>query len=247
MRRLMAFTLWAVGLSILGGPAFAQGLDLRWGLDNTWSYFEPPAGRSESEDASYRPRDPKARRYRAFEFKEADPGVRQPWLECIDLAMRKYKDYERGAPKPPPGDDPREHYMRYLRANEPACIGQFKKTAPRLYFDFTSPGADEVVLDRVEVTTIRFSEYKGGGFAEREAWYDILLSHKPGTKTYRPEPRLVFTGHGRVVLRLWSDNFYPPPAAWVAPMGEYTLDIAFVFTTHGRTVTVRTGAFKIDV
>jgi hypothetical protein len=237
----------AAGMLAAHAQAPAQALSLRWGLDNDWSYYEPPAGRSENEDASYRPKEPKAKRYRAFAFKQGSPAVLEPWLACVNLVMQRYEPYARNAPKPAPGEDPRENYMKHLRQEAPACIGQFKKTAPRLYFDFTSAGTDEVVLEKVEVTTIRFSEYKGGGFAEREAWYDILLSHRPGTKVYLPEPRLVFTGHGRVVLRLWSDNFYPPPLGWVAPMGEYTLDIAFVFTAAGKSISVRTGPFKIDV
>jgi len=247
MRRWFTLAFCALTLSLLAVDAIAQAINLKWGLENTWSYLEPPGGRSENEDLSYRPNEPKAKRYRAFEFKDRSAEVREPWLACINAVMEKYKTYERSAPKPQSGEDPRENYMRYLRREDPSCVGQFKKTAPRLYFDFSGTAAEEMVLERVEIKTLRFSEYKGGGFAEREAWYDILLSHKPGTKVYTPEPRLVFAGHGRVVLRLWSDNFYPPSLGWVAPMGEYKIDIRFVFSTGGKSVTVDTGPFKIDV
>ena len=79
-----------------------------------------------------------------------------------------------------------------------------------------------------------------------EAWYDILLSHKKGVKRYGVEPRLVFPGTGRVQLRLWSDNFYPA-MGWMAPMGEYKIDIRFLFTAGGRAMKIAAGPFKIDV
>jgi hypothetical protein len=47
-------------------------------------------------------------------------------------------------------------------------------------------------------------------------------------------------------LRFWSDNYYSNQG-WIAPMGEYLIDIRFVFLMGGRTATVVTGPFKIDV
>jgi hypothetical protein len=170
-------------------------------------------------------------------------------LACLSGFERLWDKYRRSAPTPgahAATDAARDRFRAYLASEDPKCVGQLKKTAPRLYFDFTADTAAQFVLERVEVTTLKFSEYRGGGFAEKEAWYDILLSHREGVRAYFPEPRLVFKEHGRVTLRLWSDNFYPS-VGWIAPMGEYTIDIRFVFSTADKTVTVSTGPFKIDV
>jgi hypothetical protein len=249
MSRYWLAILGFAALASMADTSMAQKVDMKWGLENTWSYYEPVQGRADDEDAAmHRPKST-ARRYRTFAFAEAKREVLDPWLSCINWVERLWGVYQRSAPAPSAGagaDAARELFRAHLGREDPKCVGQLKKTAPRLYFDFTTDTAGQFVLERVEVTTLRFSEYRGGGFAEKEAWYDILLSHRKGVKPYFPEPRLVFKEHGRVTLRLWSDNFYPN-VGWIAPMGEYTIDIRFVFSTAGKTVTVSTGPFKIDV
>lgn len=249
MSRYWLATAGFAALMFIADASIAQKIDMKWGLENTWSYYEPAQGRADDEDAAtHRPKST-ARRYRTFAFAEAKREVLDPWLACINGVERLWGVYQRNAQMPGAGaasDAARELFRAYLAREDPKCIGQLKKTAPRLYFDFTTDTIAQYVLERVEVTTLSFSEYRGGGFAEKEAWYDILLSHRKGVKPYFPEPRLVFKEHGRVTLRLWSDNFYPN-VGWIAPMGEYTIDIRFVFSTAGNTVTVSTGPFKIDV
>jgi hypothetical protein len=233
----------------MADASLAQKIDMRWGLENTWSYYEPAQGRAEDEDAATHSPKSTTARYRTFAFAEGKAEVLEPFLTCLNEFMRLWDQYRRSAPAPSAGttaDFARDQFRSFVACEDPKCIGQLKRTAPRLYFDFTADTAEQFVLERVEVTTLKFSEYRGGGFAEKEAWYDILLSHRKGVKSYFPEPRLVFKEHGRVTLRLWSDNFYPD-VGWIAPMGEYTIDIRFVFATMGKTVTVNTGPFKIDV
>ena len=174
---------------------------MKWGLENTWSYYEERQGRPDYDRDGL----PKARN-------DAIPGVclrrRQerscvPWLSCIDGIKQLWNRYQRKAPTPGIGanaDAGRNQFREYIALEDPKCIGQLKKTAPRLYFDFTTDTTEQFVLERVEVRTLSFSEYKGGGFAEKEAWYDILLSHREGLRSYIPEPRLVFKEHGRVTL-----------------------------------------------
>ena len=241
---------WTLVLAALGTDlSFAQRLDLHWGLENTYAYYEVPNGRAEDEDLATKRPASKPRHYRAFAFADGSSEVRDPWLACIERVMTLWPTHASSGAAAPPGssaDAQREAFRVFLAKADPVCMGRFNKTAPRLYFDFTSDAAQEVVLERLEVTTLAFSEYRGGGFAEKEQGYDILLSHAKGTKLHYPEPRLVFKDHGRVTLRLWSDNFYPKQG-WIAPMGEYTLDIRFVFSSAGKTLSVSTGPFKIDV
>lgn len=242
--------LWLVCV-IAVGRAEAQQLSLKWGLENTWSYSE--VRRSEGEDLSVRSKSTD-KKYRAFEFKEKSEEVLKPFLGCLqrheDL-WRRYeanvikKKYPAGLPKEKHEAEQKE-FESYKKDNDPFCREQAKKQAPRLYFDFVANTADSYVLEKIEVNTLNYSEYRGGGFAEKEAWYDLILSPKKGIKAYEVEPRLVFSNTGRVQLRFWSGNFYPI-VGWMAPMGEYTLEIIFAFTVKGRTVRVKTGAFKMDV
>lgn len=244
-------TLSFAALASMTDASMAQKVDMKWGLENTYSYYEIKNGRAEDEDlATHRPNST-AQRYRAFAFAEGSTEIREPWLACISDIGRLWDKFQRQDKASAPGttaavDDSRAQFRAYLVRENPNCIGRMMKTAPRLYFDFTSDIDRQFVLERVEVTTLSFAEYRGGGFAEQEAWYDILLSHQMGVKFYFPEPRLVFKEHGRVTLRLWSDNFYPE-VGWISPMGEYTIDIRFVFSMGEKTVTVSTGPFKIDV
>ena len=99
-------------------------------------------------------------------------------------------------------------------------------------FDFTGRSETEYVLDTIEIRTIDFEEYRGGGFFNNEAWYDILLRHTLGIHVYDVDRRLRFTGSGRAVLRFWSDNWYPNVG--MAPQGCYFIDITFVFRVNGN-------------
>lgn len=240
-------------LMLVAAPSSAQGLSMKWGLENTWSYVE--TRRAEGEDLSVASKS-KEQKYRAFAFNDRDREVREPMLKCFQRHEALWDQFRKSgaqekrstarAAAPQDADADRLAFEAYKTKNDPFCSEHAKKQAPRLYFDFVGSPAQQYVLERVEVTTLDFSEYRGGGFAMKEAWYDIVLAHRKGVKAYEVEPRLVFSGVGRVQLRLWSDNFYPQ-MGWMAPMGEYKIDIRFVFSAGGKTVSVRTGPFKIDV
>jgi len=230
----------AAALAVLPWLAVAQGqapLALRWGLENTFSYTE--GVRPQDVDASGRAKG--GRTVRAFEFKEADPKVREPMLKCFQRHDQLWDEFRK---RPPPAGQ--EAFEAFKRERDPFCDQFARQLAPRLYFDFSASGAEQYVLQAIEVRTLRFDEFKGGGFAQQEAWYDIVLPHKPGTRRYPVDKRLAFTGTGRCELRLWSGNQYPAQG-WLAPMGEYTVDIRFIFSAGGREVSVATGPFKVDV
>ena len=65
-------------------------------------------------------------------------------------------------------------------------------------------------------------------------------------KQYNVSRRLIFSGSGRCELRFWSDNFYENQG-WIAPMGEYMIEIRFIFSAGDEEIIVSTGSFKIDI
>jgi hypothetical protein len=83
----------------------------------------------------------------------------------------------------------------------PAAI----KLAPVLYFDFIGASGKQYVLDRIIIETFEFSEHKGGGFFDRQAWYDIELSKEIGIKTYNVDRKLQFAGNGRAEIRFFFE------------------------------------------
>jgi hypothetical protein len=222
--------------------AEAQDISLKWGLQNRWSYREEM--RAMDEDAAVRKKT-KEKTYRAFAFSEQS-GVVEPMLKCFERHFRLWDRFKKAAAGGGGGKLDRQAFEQFKAVEDPACDQQAKKQAPVLYFDFTSGSKEQFVLETIEVTTLGFSEYKGGGFSKEEAWYDITLAHKPGKKRYDVARRLVFSETGRCELRLWSDNYYEGQG-WIAPMGEYLIDIKFIFSAAGMEKSVSTGPFKIDV
>jgi hypothetical protein len=136
-------------------------------------------------------------------------------------------------------------YANEIRKHDLYLTGQINRVAPQLYFDFTTDSGAQYVLDAINIRTLAFEEYRGGGWFNGEGQYHIRLRHMPGTHSYSPSKRLRFTSSGRVVLRFFSDNWYQ--TVGLTPQGCYTIDITFVFSANGKNETVSTGAFKIDV
>jgi hypothetical protein len=242
--------LWFMGLSAafwLASADTSHAVTLRWGLESRYHIESNESNRSGAI------RDwPEARRIfsrqRTVRVFSAKPPTGQ-LMQCFSRHFEAWEAYRKQQESQSTDEhvrSPRERFTSYKQQNDPACSQFAKEIAPQLYFDFTADTNDNYVLERIEITTLAFGEYKGGGFFEREAWYDILLSHIPGTKGYDVDKRLTFQRTGRVVLRFWSDNFYPN-VGWMAPMGAYILNIKFIFTANGRTVSVSTGPFMIDV
>ena len=146
-----------------------------------------------------------------------------------------------------PGSDSRQtklDFVKFAKDNDSYYYGLAKSLAPRLYFDFIGE-SKEYVLESIEVKTISFVEYSGGGFSDNEAWYDIELKHRPGTYIYPVDSKLRFTGSGRAVLRFWSDNYYK--GAGMTPSGCYTISIKFNFLVNGQKTSISSGVFKMDV
>lgn len=216
----------------------AQALSMKWGLESTRSYRETE--RTLDEDGAVRS-ERAGKRYRTFAFNERDKAVLEPMLKCLQRHEQLWAQYRKAHAKPVQAE-----FEQWKAEQDPACDQHAKQQAPVLYFDFVATSQDALVLEAIEIQTVRFSEYRGGGFFRQEAWYDIVLRHDKGTKRYDVSKRLAFTGTGRCELRLWSDNVYPQQG-WIAPQGEYLIDIRFVFTSAGKPVSVSTGPFKIDV
>jgi hypothetical protein len=235
-------SLWIATFVLASTVGQAQSIKMKWGLENEHAYKEEL--RADDQDLSIRPaasESSRNRKYRTFAFSES-PSVVNTMLRCFERHDKAWDRYL----KLNPGGGNREDFNKFKEAQDPFCAQNAKQQAPSLYFDFVAPSNQQIILESVEVETLGFSEYKGGGFVEKEGWYDILLANKVGRKLYDVEPRLVFTGAGRATLRFWSDNFYPT-MGWMAPMGEYKLKITFIFSTDKGTEKVSTDVFKIDV
>ena len=228
----------ALALLLNASVCGAQTLQMKWGLENTWSYRE--VTRTEGQDAALKGKA-HGKGFRAFAFNN-DPQVVQVMLQCFERHNDAWDRYREIAGS----KATREDFNRYKAEQDPFCVQNARHQAPTLYFDFVGRSNQQYVLQTIEVRTVAFSEYKGGGFADKQAWYDIILSHRLGQKSYDVEPRLVFSGTGRAILRFWSDNFYPT-MGWMAPMGEYMLQLIFVFSTDKGEERVATDIFKMDV
>lgn len=230
----------------------AQHLSMRWGLENVWSYHEPAKGRTFNQDAAYKPA-PAGKTYRTFEFIEGKKDVDEPRFSCLERHFQVWEAYKKAIKegKIPTGgefdsDSARRSFAAYRTRMDPLCVAHADKQAPVLYFDFLADSPQEYNLRHIEITTLRFSEYRAGGFAREQAGYDIVLSHNEGKKIVNVEKTLAFSGHGRIELRFWSDNYYPQQG-WITGPGEYLIDVRFVFWVAGRTVDVATGPFKMDL
>jgi hypothetical protein len=211
---------------------------LKWGLESRWhDEIQAPA----EFNAAMKIKSRKGERlYRYFMVSKAydymlEPVIRQYW--------ELWRQYEKTLAN---GQNPeRKEFLRFAKNADPSFIYQTKELAPVLYFDFKGKSNTDYILDSIIVKTIDFDEYGGGGFSDREEWYDIELRHEPGVRTYNVEQKLRFTASGRAQLRLWSDNYSTRFA--LAAMGCYMIDIQFNFSVDGETVSFRTGPFKIDV
>lgn len=231
------FVVW---LGALVHARAQAGLSVKFGLENNRHFMEEQVTR-QANVSTKAPRDGAEPLFRFFTTKsswgQAQTGIfarhSKLWQLLEKEAGPKRLEMTQGA------------YAKVLGARDPYLKGLINDTAPSLYFDFTGLSRTEYVLSSIEIQTIDFAEYRGGGFFNDEAWYDILLKHERGTHAYPIDRRLRFTGSGRTVLRFWSDNWYANLG--IAPQGCYTIDVTFVFTVNGQTEKVSTGQFKIDV
>lgn len=231
--------LSAVFLLLLCSPAVSEELRIEWGIERPAFYTEREATARQNA-AVNSPRQPNERQYRYFTI--ADNGYEH--LTATERVAKRHWGlwslYKKTTQSPSP-----EGYAAFSNKRDPYFAGSVRELAPVLFFDFIGAATREYVLERIEVQTIEFEEYRGGGFTDKEAGYDVVLSHKPGTKTHPVERKLRFSGSGRAELRLWSDNFYKNVG--LTPMGCYMINITFHFLSDGKPTKVSTGPFKIDV
>ena len=114
--------------------------------------------------------------------------------------------------------------------------------ASRAFVFLVSPHA--VAAGKYTLTELKFAKQKWP-----KPWgrvLTVMVAHAPWKDV---DPYLkaasVLTPAGNAAAGV-ADKFQPN-VGWIAPMGGYTIDIRFVFSVAGKTVTVSTGPFKIDV
>jgi hypothetical protein len=216
-----------------------DALALKWGLEKPDFYSEMEATMRQ-DAARWPPKEKEDNIYRYFTIKENQSRY---WRLAERLSARHHSLWDSYSESVQ--STTQDGYLRYVEHNDPYFSGSIKEMAPVLYFDFIGVGGKEHVLESIEVRTVSFSEYSGGGFIDKEAWYDIVLSHNLGTKLHKVERKLRFKGSGRTELRFWSDNYYP--SVGLAPMGCFAIEITFHFLVEGKAKHISTGVFKIDV
>jgi hypothetical protein len=213
---------------------------LKWGLENK-KYFQEikaPENASSSMQTKARPNE---NQYRFFRINDYYNKKIMSVFERFNPIWSEYSERNQS-------DTPlvKKKFSDYLHKKDLLLSTTIHEMAPTLFFDFTGKSNTQYILDEIEIQTIRFDEYKGGGFSENEAWYDIELKHQVGTYKYKiDEGRLRFTGSGRTVLRFWSDNYIS--SMGMSPMGCFDINITFHYIANGKRISVSTGRFKIDV
>lgn len=224
---------------LLANSTSAQELGIRWGLDTPTEYYEEKSATATQNAADWSPANEDEETFRYFTIIE--PAYGNAVFPLFDRAAGWYEDHLHRR-----GDRTRRAFLAYVRARDPFLVDSFRRLAPRLFFDFMGSAQTQYVLTDVIVHVLDFSEYRGGGFADDEYFYDIVLVPEPGTYRYEIDSRLRFTGSGRAELTFFSDNFYP--SMGLSPMGAYMINLTFRFLANGVTaVEVETGRFKIDV
>jgi hypothetical protein len=218
---------------------FSQSkLTVKWGIENT-RYFQEVKATREQSSAYFPKAKPNDKFYRFFKPTSAYESTLQIFFERHSKLWDKFEDQTKA-------DSLRTklNFVKFAKEQDPYFYGIAKSLAPQVYFDFIGE-TKEYVLESIDVTTIRFDEYSGGGFSDKEAWYDIELKHIPGIYNYPVDSKLRFTGSGRATLRFWSDNYYK--SFGMTPSGCYMISIKFNFIVDGKKLSVSTNAFKIDV
>ena len=194
-------------------------------------------GEPDDEDGSHPERQVGGSRYRTFAFAKGKSEVREPWLACINEVMRLWGPYQSSAP--PLGanagaDAARDRVSGAPRASQgPQARGAAsKKTAPRSRISSSSPISPTSSCSSAWRSRRRASPNTRGRFAEKEALdHDILLvAATEGVKPYVPEPRLVFGGPRPGDAAALVGQAPIRNVGWVAPMGEYAIDIRFGFS-----------------
>ena len=224
---------------VLANSAAAQQLTVRWGLDTPTDYYEERLATPSQNAADWSKSNEDEKMFRYFTIVE--PAYTNAIFPLFGRAAESYDQHlQRG------GAPTRRAFSSYVRVRDPYLVGRFRSLAPRLFFDFMGSVDTQYVLTDIIVQVLDFSEYKGGGFADDEYSYDIVLIPEPGTYRYGIDRRLRFNGSGRAELTFFSDNFYPTMG--LSPMGAYMIDLTFIFLANGsNSIKVVTGPFKIDV
>ena len=224
-------------LLLVGTNAWAADLAVIWGLDGPVEYRERRAT-AEQNAAQNPPAAAGAETYRYFNMVEPDHS--RAVLPLYDRTMALYQLHrDRG------GAPTMSAFAAFVREKDHFLADSLQRVAPRLYFDFIGENQTEYVLTGIIVDVLDYFEYRGGGFAQDEAWYDLVLTPEPGAYHYPIDRKLRFTGSGRAEIRFSSNNFYDNVG--LSPIGAYMINLVFEFLADGKRVTVETGAFKIDV
>jgi hypothetical protein len=116
--------------------------------------------------------------------------------------------------------------------------------SPELASTFMSDSKDSLHLEAILIKTFQFNVYPGGGFCGESYWKDLVLSHRFGSKKYELKNLFSFLKIDTLNLRFFTDYFFRNVGS--APIGNYLIQIQFVFLRNGKKETASTEIFKMD-
>jgi hypothetical protein len=230
-------SLIALSLVAPNGAEAACNLSMKWGLESTANFRE--LSQFGDETSAFGSNTKAGPKLRAFRMSSAGDATIQRYFARHWDILKVYKSSH-----PATGPIDRTSFVAWARNTDPFYVSLGRSLAPVLYFDFTGNSQNEYVLDQVEIQTVSFDEYSGGGFYDSKAWYDVELSTKAGTHTINVDKRLRFTGSGRAELTFFSSNYYPGVA--MTPQGSFKIALTFIFLRDGEKCRVSTGRFMVD-
>lgn len=230
-------------LILIAHENVAYSLTIHWGLQEPTEYYTERAATAEQTAAYWPPAQEGAETFRYFTISRergANEEFNMVMAPLLERTMTLYDMHLQAG-----GDATRAAFQSFLRRRDSFLVDSFRRLAPKLYFEFMGSQQNQYVLTGITVEVFDFNEYRGGGFANDEYWYDLILLPELGTYHYAINNNLRFTGSGRTELAFFSNNFYK--SAGLSPMGVYTINLTFQFLVNGQTLEVKTGQFKIDV
>lgn len=207
-------------------PAAPSSLLVRYGMQSTATFREVSPLRTRAVRTPFGTMRPSL--VRRFQPTARLQTIGAEFAECHLRLLTAY-----GQKNPPPfGTDA---FLAWARKSDPRYEVLGKQMYPEFYFDFAGQSGREYILRRIVISRFRGRGELGGGFVDGEAWYEVSVPIEGTRATYEVKDNaLRFTSSGRAQLRIINE------------VSKAQFEIAFVFLSNRREVSVVTGPIQTD-